>query len=277
MDHSTSSFVARGGVTIFTQTWRPAGEARSRIVLLHGYGEHSGRYGHVAEALTADGHVVAAMDLRGHGRSGGPRGLVRDFEVMATDVDLFREELSRDADAELPQVLLGHSFGGATAIQHLLGDHDELAAVVLSAPYVRNAASVALPLKLLAPILGKLIPSLPTQAVPPDAVSRDPAVVAAYAEDPLVFHGAIPAATGAQLLGLENRLLPMVGAITEPVLILHGTEDQLAAVSGSRDIAARIGDHATLKTYDGLHHEVFNEPEQKDVLADVIEWLDAQL
>lgn len=275
MDHRTGSFLARAGVTIFTQSWHPAGSARARVVLVHGFGEHSGRYVHVAEALTAAGYEVATYDQRGHGRSGGPRGLLKDAGLMAADLALFRSELARLDGGELPQVLLGHSMGGAVVLEHLRREHQPVDAVVLSGPYLRNAAEVALPLRLLAPVLGRILPTLPTQAVPPEAVSRDPEVVRAYADDPLVLHAPIPAATGATLLGLEGRLVPHLGAITEPTLIVHGTEDKLADVEGSRLLAERLGGtDVTLTTYEGLYHEVFNEPEAKDVLADVVAWLD---
>ncbi len=273
MEHTTDQFLARGGVTIFTQTWTPA-DPRALVVLAHGFGEHSGRYGHVARALTEAGYAVAALDHRGHGRSGGPRALVADLGELSADLALFRTELGRVHD--LPQVLLGHSMGGAVVLDHLLGAHEPVSAVVLSGPYLRNAAAVPLVLRKAAPILGRILPTAPTQKLDSSAVSRDPAVVAAYDADPLVFHGAIPAATGASLLGAEQRILPRVGAITEPMLIVHGTDDLLAAVSGSTDLAAAVGStDVTLTTYPGLHHEIFNEPEQADVIADVVTWLKA--
>lgn len=277
MDHSTGSFIARGGVTVFTQTWRPEAPPRARVVLVHGFGEHSGRYTHVAEALTAAGYVVATYDQRGHGRSGGPRALVRDMPSLAHDLSLFREELADTADGALPQVLLGHSMGGAVVLEHLAGDHAPVEAVVLSAPYVRNAAEVPGVLRTLAPILGRFLPTAPTQGLPAETVSRDPAVVRAYEDDPLVFHGKIPAATGATLLQFEDRIMRRVGAITEPTLVVHGTADQLADPAGSRRLADELGGQVELKLYEGLYHEVFNEPEQERVLADVTGYLLARL
>ncbi|WP_108664807.1 alpha/beta hydrolase [Euzebya rosea] len=277
MDHSTGSFIARGGVTVFTQTWRPEAPPRARVVLVHGFGEHSGRYTHVAEALTAAGYVVATYDQRGHGRSGGPRALVRDMPSLAHDLSLFREELADTADGALPQVLLGHSMGGAVVLEHLAGDHAPVEAVVLSAPYVRNAAEVPGVLRTLAPILGRFLPTAPTQGLPAETVSRDPAVVRAYEDDPLVFHGKIPAATGATLLQFEDRIMRRVGSITEPTLVVHGTADQLADPAGSRRLADELGGQVELKLYEGLYHEVFNEPEQERVLADVTGYLLARL
>lgn len=277
MDHSTGSFIARGGVTVFTQTWRPETPPKAQVVLVHGFGEHSGRYTHVAQALTDAGHVVVTYDQRGHGRSGGPRGLVRDMPSLAHDLALFREELADTADGALPQVLLGHSMGGAVVLEHLVGDHAPVDAVVLSAPYVRNAAEVPGLLRTLAPVLGRFLPTAPTQGLPAEAVSRDPDVVRAYEDDPLVFHGKIPAATGATLLQFEDRIMPKVGSITEPTLVVHGTADQLADPAGSKRLADDLGGQVELKLYEGLYHEVFNEPEQARVLADVTGYLLARL
>lgn len=277
MDHATGSFLARGGVSIYTQTWRPVGDAKAQVVLVHGFGEHSGRYEHVAQALTDAGYVVATYDQRGHGRSGGPRALVKDMRHNAGDLHLFREELSRGADADLPQILLGHSMGGTVVLQHLVGDHQPAAAVVLSAPYLHAAEAVNPILATLAPFIGRFLPTLPTQKLPAEAVSRDADVVRAYAEDPLVYHGGVPAQTGAVLIGIASKLLGKAPSISEQTLIVHGTDDKLADVQGSRELAGNIGGKVELKTYPGLYHEVFNEPEQKEVLGDVIAWFDAAL
>ncbi|CAN5277284.1 monoacylglycerol lipase [soil metagenome] len=271
MEHTTDQFLARGGVTIFTQTWTPQ-DPTALVVLAHGFAEHSGRYDHVAEALNGAGYAVAALDHRGHGRSGGPRARFATLGELSADFGMFRAELARTSD--LPQVLLGHSLGGAIVLDHLLGEHDPVEAVVLSGPYVRNGAAVHPLLKRLAPVIGRILPGAPTQTVDSSQVSRDPAVVARYDADPLNYRGGVPASTGAAVLAIEQHILSEASRITEPVLIVHGTADGLAAVSGSHDLAGALGSQVVdLKTYDGLYHEVFNEPEQDTVLADVIAWL----
>ncbi len=271
MEHTTDQFLAAGGVTIFTQTWMPDSPT-ALVVLAHGFGEHSGRYAHVAAALNEAGYAVAALDHRGHGRSGGARALVRDMGELSADFAMFRAELTERHD--LPQVVLGHSMGAAVVLDHLRGAHAPIVAAIISGPYLRNAAAVPLVLKKLAPILGRILPTAPTQKLDSSAVSRDPAVVAAYDADPLVFHGAIPAATGACLLAVGDRILPTVGSITEPMLIMHGTDDQLASVEGARELAAGVGSaDVTLETYPGLYHEIFNEPEQDTIIGEMVAWL----
>ncbi|HUG86713.1 MAG TPA: lysophospholipase [Euzebya sp.] len=281
MQHTTDQFLAQGGVTIFTQTWVPASDPRALVVLSHGYAEHSGRYAHVARALTDAGYAVAALDHRGHGRSGGPRARLRDISELSADYALFRDELDQASGKhgidipDLPHVLLGHSMGGAVVLDHLIGPHEPVRAVVLSAPFIRNTAPVPTPLRVIAPYVGRIMPGAPTQKLDSRSVSRDPKVVADYDSDPLNYRGAVQAATGAALLALESHLLGAADRITEPTLILHGTEDKLAAVGGSRDLAGALGSQVVdLKTYDGLYHEVFNEPEQDTILADVVAWLD---
>lgn len=275
MQHETGSFLAAGGVTIFTQTWRPEAQPRAVVVLSHGYAEHSGRYAHVAAALVDAGYAVLAFDHRGHGRSGGQRALIRSIRVLVHDLTLVRSEAAGRFEG-LPQVLLGHSAGAAVVLEHLLDGADKPAALVLSAAYLRNAVPVATPMKMAAPWLARLVPQLPTQRIDATAISRDPEVVQAYDRDPLVFRGKVPAVTGARLLELEERILPKAALIDVDTLILHGTNDRLADVDGSRELASRMP-NATLRTFDGLYHEVFNEPEKEDVLAAVIAWLDATL
>jgi alpha-beta hydrolase superfamily lysophospholipase len=283
MTHTTDQFLARGGVTIFTQTWAVA-DPRAVVVLSHGYAEHSGRYAHVAAALNAAGYTVVALDHRGHGRSGGPRARVGDMADLAGDLALFRSELAAgtgrhgiDAPA-LPQVLLGHSMGGAVVLEHLIGPHDPVVAVVLSGPYVRGTDPTPTPLRMLAPWIAKVLPGAPAQSLDSADVSRDPKVVADYDADPLNYRGPVQLATGAAMLAIEARVLGAASRITEPVLIVHGTEDRLAAVGGSQDLAGALGSQVVdLRTYEGLYHEVFNEPEQAEVLADVTTWLAEQV
>ena len=280
MDHQTGSFLARGGVSIFTQGWRPAGTPRARVVLVHGFGEHSGRYDHVAQALVEAGHLVCALDLRGHGRSGGPRAVVR-LDDQVADLALYLSELDREAadagEADLPLVLLGHSMGGALVTALLAEGEVTPDAVVLSGPYIRNAVAVPALLRTLAPIIGRIAPGLPTQSLDPADVSRDAEVVADYASDPLVHHGGVPAGTGAALLGVEAQLLPRLGRVQVPLLVVHGGDDRLADVEGARALVAAWGGPAELSVQPGLYHEVFNEPEREKVLAEVVDWLDATL
>jgi len=278
MQHTEGTFPAFDGTSIHHQAWLPdAGDARAVIVLVHGLGEHSGRYGHVAQALVDAGHAVHALDHRGHGKSSGKRAFVKHYDEFLRDLHQFRRMVAAEHPGA-PLVLLGHSMGGNIALGYTLAHQDGIAAPVLSGPALEVGDDFSpLRLKLFAAI-AKVAPGLRPQGLSDEAISRDPAVVAAYRRDPLVFTGKISAGLGAALIGAMQTFPDRYEQLRLPILVLHGTDDQLADVAGSRELEARaVNADLTAHYYEGLYHEVFNEPEQDRVLADLTTWLDAHL
>jgi len=260
-----------GGLSprIHTQTWLPDGEARASVVIAHGAGEHLGRYEHVAARLNAEGYAVHALDHRGHGRSEGPRALIDRIDNAVEDLD---QLVVKVADGQ-PVFLLGHSMGGTIALKYAIAHQERLVGLVLSSPLAAlEAASPAT--RLAARVLSAAAPRLGVIAVDASAVSRDPEVVRAYETDPLVHHGKLPARTVAELASAVESFPATVGAITVPTLIMYGTADQLVPPEGSAMLGQRIGSaDKTVKPYNGLYHEILNEPEQQQVLDDLVEWL----
>lgn len=274
MKHEKSSFTGVAGRRIYRQSWQPDGSLVGTVVLVHGYGEHSGRYQHVAAKLVDAGWGVFTLDHRGHGRSQGPRADVENLDWLLADVDYMVDE-AMAADGGRKPVLLGHSMGGSVAAAFALEHQERLTGLVLSGPALDVSDATPLPLRLGAQVVPIAWPGAPTIALPPEAVSRDPEVVAAYASDPLVHHGRVPARTGREILKAADRVLKRAGEITLPVLVMHGSADRLAAPKGSERFIAKVGSaDQTLEIYDGLFHEIFNEPEKDQVLADLISWLD---
>jgi lysophospholipase len=267
-----ASFTGAGGVRIFRRTWMPDAPPRALIALAHGAGEHSGRYQHVAERLIGEGYGVYALDHRGHGRSAGPRALVDRMANLVADLDALIV-LAAGEHPGAPVFLLGHSMGGAIALRYTIAHQDRLAGLILSAPL---AALDAAPthVKLVAKALSAVAPRLPAVAVDSKLVSRDPAVVAAYDADPLVHHGKLPVRTVAELADAVDSFPAAVTAITVPTLILYGTADGLCPPRGSVMLADRISaEDLTVRSYDGLYHEILNEPERDRVLDDLVGWL----
>jgi alpha-beta hydrolase superfamily lysophospholipase len=262
-----------GGLGLYQQAWLSDGEPQAVIVIAHGAGEHSGRYAHVAARLNREGYAVHALDHRGHGRSEGPRALIDRLDNAVADLDA----LVVDVAGEQPTFLLGHSMGGAIAVKYALAHQQRLKGLVLSAPVAAlEAASPAT--RIAARALSVLAPRLGVFAVDPSLVSRDPEVVRAYETDPLVHHGKLPARTVAELAAAVESFPDSVDAITLPTLIMYGTADKLVPPSGSVMLGERIGSpDKTVKSYEGLYHEILNEPEQEKVLDDVCGWLRAQL
>jgi acylglycerol lipase len=276
MTHRESEFEGVGGVRLFGQSWLPDRQPRAVVVIAHGAGEHSGRYAHVAARLIDEGYAVYALDHRGHGRSGGPRAVVDRMDSAVADLD----QLITTAASEQPGVpifLLGHSMGGTIALRYAIAHQDRLTGLILSGPLA--ALEAASPVtRLIAKLLSALSPRLGLFAVDSNLVSRDPEVVKAYEDDPLVHHGRLPARTIAELASAVQSFPETVGSITVPTLIMYGSGDHLVPPAGSMMLNDRIGAaDTTLKTYDGLYHEILNEPERDAVMDDMCSWLRARV
>lgn len=271
--HNEGFLSAYDGLSIYHQSWLPDGAATATVALIHGLGEHSGRYAHVAEALVGAGYAVHALDHRGHGRSDGKRAYVKFYDEFMRDLELFRAHIEAQHPG-LPLVMLGHSMGGNLAVGHALLHQPGLAGLVLSGPALKVGDDLS-PAKLkIFTLVAKVAPGFRPEGLSADAISRDPAVVEAYRNDPLVFTGKIAAGLGAALIDAMRRFPARYGEFTLPVLLLHGTDDQLADVAGSREFeAGATNAEVTAHYYDGLYHEVFNEPEQARVIGDLLEWL----
>jgi alpha-beta hydrolase superfamily lysophospholipase len=261
-----------GGLRLYRQAWLPDADARAIVVLVHGVSEHSGRYHHVAARLVADGYAVHALDHRGHGRSQGPRALIDRMDNAVADVHAL-VQATAPAHPDIPVVMLGHSMGGLLAVCFALKHQEQLSELILSAPLAAlEAASPAT--RLAARVLSVLTPRLGIVSIDSALISRDLEVVRTYDADPLVFHGKLPARTVFELEHAVRSLPPAVHAITLPTLIMYGSADRLCPPAGSLGLRDCIGaQDKTLNDYDGLYHEIFNEPEQERVLEDVCAWL----
>jgi lysophospholipase len=274
--HREGQIAGVDGLSIFWQTWQPQSPARAVLVIAHGAGEHSGRYAHVAARLVSEGYAVYALDHQGHGRSEGKRALVRSMRAAVADLDSMIS-LAAQAHPGADVFLLGHSMGGTIAVAYAIEHQDRLRGLILSGPLAALEAA-PLPLRLLVRALSARAPAVPVLAVDPTQVSRDPAVVSAYVADPLVHHGKLPARTIAEIAAAVESFPSAVESITIPTLIAYGTADGLCPPAGSLMLDRRIGaQDKTLKAYEGLYHEILNEPEQDTVLDDVCRWLAARV
>jgi len=271
------TFDGVGGVRIVYDVWSPDTDPRGVVVLSHGLGEHARRYDHVATRFGQDGLVTYALDHRGHGRSGGKRVLVKDISEYTGDFDTMVGIATKEHPGA-KRIVLGHSMGGGIVFAYGVERPDAYDLMVLSGPAVAAQAAVSPLLALLAKTVGAIAPGLPLQALDASAVSRDPAVVNAYNTDPLVHHGKVPAGIARELLLVGDTMRQRAAALTAPLLVVHGSEDRLIPVDGSRQLVEAVGSSdVELKIYPGLYHEVFNEPERYQVLDDVVSWINARL
>jgi alpha-beta hydrolase superfamily lysophospholipase len=274
---SERTFNGVGGVRIVYDVWTPDVAPRAVVVLSHGFGEHARRYDHVAERFGRDGLVTYALDHRGHGRSGGKRVLLKNISEYTGDFDTLVGIATKEHPG-LKRIVLGHSMGGGIVFAYGVERPDAYDLMVLSGPAVAAQAAVSPLLVLTAKTLGAIAPGLPVQQLDASAVSRDPGVVHAYNSDPLVYHGKVPAGIARALVLVGETMPQRAAALTAPLLVVHGSEDSLIDVDGSRQLVEAVGSpDVELKIYPGLYHEVFNEPERNQVLDDVVSWINARL
>lgn len=277
MKHSEARFKGQKDVEIFWQSWVPA-TPKAVVVIVHGLGEHSGRYAHVAQSLVDADYAVYAMDHRGHGKSGGPRTFIDSFANTVADIDTV-VDIARKSNPRKPTVLLGHSMGGALSLSYAIKHADKLKALVLSGPAVALDGAPPI-IKPISKLLSIFAPQLGMFAVEPGLVSRDAAVVADYAADPLNAHGKVPARTLAEIVKFVELLPGLLPALKLPLLIQHGRDDKLAGVAGSEMVVGRVSSKdKTLKIYEGLYHEIYNElpADRAAVLKDLRDWIDARV
>jgi alpha-beta hydrolase superfamily lysophospholipase len=225
------------------------------VVLVHGYGEHIGRYEHVARALNDRGSAVVGPDHVGHGATPGERALVDDFEPVVDDL----RRVVLETRGELPVVMVGHSMGGLIAARYAQRHREDLAGLVLSGPAIG-----------LSPVIEGWLnaPEPPSDPIDGSVLSRDPAVGEAYAADPLVYHGGWKRPTLKAFVAADEAIVTGPGFGDLPLLYLHGADDQLVPPVLARPIVERLaGPDSELRLLDGARHEIFNELDQDETIA----------
>ena len=264
------------GLKLQGRGWQPDSQPRAAVVLIHGVGEHTGRYAHVGEALSGAGFALLGYDLRGHGRSQGRRGHTPSYDHLLDDISLtFQVARSRYPQARI--FLYGHSLGATLALLYAIQRSPGVEGVVATGPVFRTAFAPP-PLKIAAGrLLDRLVPTFTMyNEVNPAHLSHDPAVVRAYVEDPLV-HNRISARMGIGLIDLGSRLLARYGELKVPVLLMCGRDDRLTSTAASREFASMAGPICTLKEWEGLYHEIHNEPQKAQVIAFMLDWMRSRL
>lgn len=259
---------------IYSRGWVPEGKPKAAIMLVHGLGEHVGRYDHVAAALTEKGYALLGSDLRGHGKSGGPRGHTPSYEALLDDIADFSRQTNEHYPG-LPIYLYGHSLGGNLVLNYVLRRKPDLKGVIATDAWLKMAYEPAAYQLALARLMIGIFPgfSQPNN-LNTDNLCRDPIVVQKYDTDQLV-HDRISAGLffGIYKNGLWN--LEHAAEFPLPLLLMHGSADKIISAQACKEFAARANGKVTFKLWDGLYHEIHNEPEQQQVFAYMIDWLDS--
>ncbi|GAB3283180.1 alpha/beta hydrolase [Parahaliea aestuarii] len=262
---------------VFYRHWRAVGDPCAVILLVHGLGEHSGRYQGFADYFCTRGYAVVAPDHPGHGQSPGHRAYIDRFEDFFPPLEELRNLLRRWYP-DLPCALVGHSMGGLIGARYLLDHQRDFYAAALSGAALAVDPQPAAPLLWINALLSKLFPRLGLLQLDATQVSRDPEVVQRYIADPLVHSGKASARLVSELFRAMGEVEARRGEINLPLLVMHGEGDVMTAPSGSVAFHEGAGSSdKTLRLYPQLYHEIFNEPERLQVLGELETWLRERL
>ena len=274
MEHKEGTFQGAGGLDLYHQSWRSGDENRAVLAIIHGFGEHSGRYANVVNHLTPKGYAVYGFDLRGHGCSPGQRGHINSWNEYREDARAFLQMVSQ-REPNSPVFMLGHSMGALIALDYLLRDPTGLRGAIISGAPL-EPVGVAKPfLVLLARVLSRVWPrfSMPL-GLDPKGISRDTEVVKAYQADPLV-HGKTTVRWGTEILQTIEWVKAHAAEVRIPILLIHGGSDPLNSPNGTRSFFEKITyPDKEMKIYPGSYHEAHNDLDYGQVMKDMATWLE---
>ena len=277
MEHTESTFKGVRDLNIYTQGWLPDGKVKAVLLIVHGLGEHSGRYMNVVNHFVPQGYAIYGFDLIGHGKSEGGREQLRRFEDYTESLTTYHT-MVKAWQPEKPIILLGHSVGGLIAAWYLIDHQEMFKGAIISGPSTKIPSFITPAIIAMAEVLSSVAPNTGIFPLDPNAVSRDPEVVKDYINDPLVFQGKTPALCSVELLKAMQRVNVDGDKINLPLIIVQGSEDKLADPSGAQELYDRISSKdKTLKIYPGCYHEIHNEPERLTMFQDLETWLKAHI
>jgi alpha-beta hydrolase superfamily lysophospholipase len=277
MDHTENTFTGVKGLKIFYQAWVPDSPV-AVVQVAHGFGEHGGRYLNVANKIVPEGFVVVANDHRGNGKSEGQRNYVDNFDQYVEDQKTFTDTIKTEYP-DLPVFLLGHSMGSAIALRYGLKYGSEIKGLVLSGSGTVIGGDISGFVKIIGKVLAKVSPHMTVSAGDLSKfLSHDPAVIDAYNSDPLVFAKKSTARLGIEFMNSLVENVRLASTLQVPLLYQKGSDDKLMVQDKKLADAFNMPDK-TLKYYDGLYHEVYNEAEgmREQPLQDLLDWLQTHL
>jgi alpha-beta hydrolase superfamily lysophospholipase len=278
LKHLEGILKGQQGLNLYYQGWLPSEESRAVLAIVHGLAEHSGRYMNVVNHFAPLGDAIYGLDHRGHGKSPGLRSYVESFSHYLNDLETFLEVVRRNHN-DTPLFILGHSIGATIATAYLSRyNKSGVNGLIVSGVNIKVSQSFSKAQVALGRLLSRLLPKTGVALIDVSTISQNKAVVRAYIQDPLIYHGKIRARTGAEILKTMQKLPKQIDRIKIPILVLHGSADRLADPEGSRMLYEGVAsEDKTLKLYKGFFHEIFNEPGQQQVLGDIENWLKVRL
>ena len=275
-----SKFEGNNGINFYIRGWDPTNNRpKALLSLIHGLGEHTGRYLHVGKSMTDAGYALVGFDLRGHGKSGGARGHFPSLNAVMQDIRQFSKFLVQRYP-DIPHFLYGHSLGGLLSLAYALQYPAGLNGVIVTGAALRSSLQEQKKKITMVNLLGSVLPSITVPSgLDAGTISRDTDVVQKYINDPLV-HDKTSLGLGKAALKAIDQCFTHAKEFAPPLLIMHGSADKLTYPSGSEDfakLAIEANKDVTLKSWDGLYHEIHNEPEKGEVFKVMIEWIEKHL
>jgi acylglycerol lipase len=277
VNHVEDHITTADGLELFSQVWAPETAPKATLVLVHGIGDHSGRFQNYVDYFVPRHYRLAGFDLRGHGRSGGRRGHVNRFDQYLADLEQWTTRV-RSLSPNTKLFFLGHSLGSLIVLKYGLDHPDELSGVIVTGTALQDALAIPGWLRTAASLFSRVLPALHlNNGVLTTQLSHDPTVIQAYDHDPLVHHWGTPRlATEAEVVRAE--LYRRAPTWRVPLLMLHGGADSVCLPAGAKAFQARVpAGLVDYREYAGLYHEIHNEPARERVFADIEQWLQAQL
>ena len=272
MNHIEFTRQSPDKLQFYFQGWEPEASLRAVVCLVHGLGEHTGRYAHVAAALNAAGYAVLGFDLRGHGKSEGLRGHTPSYDALMDDIGRLLDEVAQRYPGK-PRFLYGHSLGGNLVLNYTLKRKPQLAGVVATSPLIRTTNPAPAVKITLGKLMYKLRPGMTmANGIPLDSLAHDPEVGRTYANDPLV-HNKISARLALDMLQAGEWALAHAAEFPAPLLLVHGSADEITSAAATQEFAGKVRGDCTLKLWEGFYHETHNEPEKAEVLRFMVDWL----
>jgi acylglycerol lipase len=258
--------------------WYPDGDPKAVVLIVHGMGEHMGRYKHVIDTLVERGYACFAIDHRGHGQSQGTRAHIEKFTYYVDDLELLYKT-AHESHPTLPFFMLGHSLGGLITVHFLLRHQDKLRGAVISAPALVIGEDASPMLKRVSHFLMRVVPKLPI--LPPtgdNMLSHDPDIDRLWKEDPLTYDGSVRVSMGNQMMIAAEAALQRLHEIRLPLLLMHGTDDKMTNPKGSELFYKEAqSKDKTIKLWDDMYHEIFNEVGKSEVIQVAADWLDQRV
>jgi len=274
MKHQEGFFSNDKGQSLYYQYWLPSGEVKAAVFIVHGLHEHSGRYLHLAKSLTDQGYGVFSLDFSGHGKSSGTRSYVDSYHDFINSMRTYLDMI-QSWQPGLPVFLLGHSMGGLLSAVFLIDNQHLVQGAILSGSLVKVPDYVSDLTIQIGKILSAILPKFRIVEIDVEGLSRDPEVVQAYRDDNLVFNGKTTVRISNEINAAMEVVETRGSTINLPLLILHGGADRVCDPSWSQYLHDLVSSpDKQLIIYDGLYHEIYNEPESDTVVAEVIKWLD---